>query len=269
MLSGSVPASTKRRRAGRRDGGVQVITRAADILRALDDVPAGLSLSEIAERVGLAKSTVHRLVVALEAEGFVISASPNGRARLGPGLAVLAAAATGDLVGHLRPHLLELATGLEETVDLAVLDGDDVLFIDQIAAPRRLRAVSAIGARFPLYCTANGKALLAAQPREEASQLLPARLPGRTPATITSRTRLWEELDEVRRTGVAYDREEHTLGICAVGASVRDRLGHLVAITVVVPTQRFTRNEARLAERLLETRDAAQADLEASRRSRQ
>jgi DNA-binding IclR family transcriptional regulator len=268
MLSGSVPASTKRRGAGRRDGGVQVIARAADILRTLDDAPAGLSLSEIAERVGLAKSTVHRLVVALEAEGFLISASPNGRVRLGPGLAVLAAAATGDLVGHLRPHLLELFTSLEETVDLAVLDGDHVLFIDQIAAPRRLRAVSAIGARFPLHCTANGKALLAALPRQEARRLLPARLPGRTPATITSRTRLWEELDEARRTGVAYDREEHTVGICAVGASVRDRLGHLVAITVVVPTHRFTGNERRLADRLLEARDAAQAELEASRRSR-
>ena len=256
-----MPVSTKSRGRGRRDGGVQVIARAADILRTLDEVPTGLSLSEIAERVRLAKSTVHRLVVALEAEGFVISASPNGRVRLGPGLAVLAAAATGDLVGHLRPHLVDLSTSLKETVDLAVLDGDRVLFIDQIAAPRRLRAVSAIGARFPLHCTANGKALLAELSREEARRLLPARLPARTPATITSRTRLWQELDEVRRTGVAYDREEHALGICAVGATVRDRLGNLVAITVVVPAQRFTGNERRLAERLLETCDAAQAEL--------
>lgn len=254
-------ASTKRLRSTGRDGGVQVIARVADILRALDEAQAGLSLSEIAARAGLPKSTVHRLVVALEAERFVTTASPNGRVRLGHGLAVLAAAATADLVGHLRPHLVELSTSLNETVDVAVLDDDHVLFIDQIAAPRRLRTVSAIGGRFPLYCTANGKAILAELPREEAERLLPRRLAGRTPGTITSRARLWEELDQVRRTRVAYDREEHTQGICAVGSVVSDGLGELAAITVVVPTQRFIGNEEGLAERLLECCDAAQRDL--------
>jgi DNA-binding IclR family transcriptional regulator len=241
----------------RRDGGVQVIARAADVLRALQGEPAGLSLSELARRVGLPKSTVHRLVTALLAEQFLAAASPSARVRLGPGLAAMAAGSSGELRDQLHPLLEDLSTSVDETVDLAVLEGDHVRFIDQIAAPHRLRAVSAIGERFALYCSANGKAILAALPSERARRLVPARLRAFTDKTITSRARLWEELDQIRSTGVAFDCEEHTAGISAVGIALQDAFGQLAAITIVVPTPRFAGNEQRLAERLRETRDAA------------
>src|SRR3712207_436459 len=123
--------------AGTRTTGVQVIARAADVLRSLQGHPHGLSLSEIAARVGLARSTVHRLVAALEDEGFVVPASPNGRVRLGPMLARLAAASRGDLRDELHPSLQRLAAEVGETVDLAVLDGANVRFLDQLPAPHR------------------------------------------------------------------------------------------------------------------------------------
>ena len=85
---------------------------------------------------------------------------------------------------------------------------------------------------------------------EQASALLPARLERHTARTITGRGALLAELDEVRRTGVAFDREEHTEGICAVGAAIVDAAGPAAAISVPVPTPRFRGAEARYAERV-------------------
>ena len=225
---------------------MQVIERAARILHALKGHPDGLSLSQIAEQAGLARSTVHRLVTALEAERFVVAASPNGRVRLGPALASLAVSAGPDLAQEIHPFLTRLSRDLNETVDLAVLEHDHVLFIDQVAARRRLRAVSAVGASFPVHCTANGKALLSALPTDQVVQLLPARLERLTPTTITGRGQLLDELERIRVEGVAFDREEHTPGICAVGAVVRDASGRLAAVTVPLPAQRFYGNEEAL-----------------------
>ncbi len=245
-------------------GGVQVVERAARILRALEGNPEGLSLSQIAERVGLARSTVHRLVTALEAERFVVSASPNGRVRLGPGLARLAGAARRDLRDEIHPFLERLSREVHETVDLAVLEHDHVRFIDQVAAPRRLRAVSSVGAFFPAHCTANGKALLALLTEDDLLHRLPAKLERHTPHTITDRAELIAELERVRGDGVAYDREEHTIGICAVGVAVREPAGALVAVTIPLPSQRFYGNEATLAAALRSTCEEIEQALRSS-----
>src|SRR4051812_22078036 len=234
--------------------GVQVIARAAQILRALDGEPDGLSLSQLSERLDLPRSTVHRVVSALSAEGLVAAASPNGRVRLGPELARLALSSRRELRQELRPHLQRLFETLNETVDCAVLDGDRLRFIDQIAAPHRLRAVSAVGATFPLHCTANGKAILAELARDEVARVLPTRLKRCTPATITGRAELLAELEAVRRTHVAFDREEHTSGISAAGIAVRDPFGALAAISVPMPTQRFEGREAEIADALTAAR---------------
>ncbi|HEV7774772.1 MAG TPA: IclR family transcriptional regulator [Conexibacter sp.] len=228
--------------------GVQSIARAGSVLRALEAAPDGLPLVELAAVVDLPKSTVHRLVGALADEGLVRAAA-GGHVTLGPLLERLAAATRLTLPERVRPVLEQLRAELEETVDLAVLDGAELRFVDQLPAPHRLRAVSAVGEAFPLHCTANGKALLATLPRERALALLPVRLPRFTPATIASRGALTAELDAIAAAGgVAFDREEHTEGICAVGTVIRDASGMAVAaISVPVPTPRFRRAERRLA----------------------
>src|SRR4051812_44839281 len=243
------------------NGGVQVIARAAQILRALDGEPHGLSLSQLSERLDLPRSTVHRVVSALSAEGLLASASPNGRVRLGPEIARLALASRRELRLELRPHLQRLFDRLNETVDCAVLDGDHLRFIDQIPAPHRLRAVSAVGATFPLHCTANGKAVLASLDDEAVKALVPARPSRYTPATIGRRSELLEELAEVRRTGVALDREEHTEGISAGGFAVRDVSGTIAAISVPMPTQRFAGREGAIVAALAAARAEAVAVL--------
>lgn len=230
---------------------IQVIARAAAVLRALSGHPQGVALSQLASQVELPRSTTHRIVSALHAEDLTVT-SQGGRIRLGPGLVRLAAAERLDLRAEVRPYIEDLSARLAETVDLAVLDGDSVLFLDQVSAPQRLRAVSAVGSTFPAYCTANGKALLAELPLQTVHRILPARLQARTPNTITSRAKLEAELKAIRRDGYAVDHEEHTVGICAVGATIRDSFGAEMAITVPLPAQRFVGREDEIAAALRE-----------------
>lgn len=232
--------------SGERRHGVQAIARAAAILRALEFAPEGLALGEIASTTELPKSTAHRIVAALAEEDLVATA--DGRVRLGGAIARLGAASREALGDRLRPLLLRLRRELDETVDLAVLDGASVRFVDQVPAPRRLRATSSVGEVFPLHCTANGKALLAALPEPQALALLPRQLPRFTAKTTTSRKQLLVELAQIRSAGVAFDREEHTEGICAVGAVVADGVDPAAAaISVPLPSQRFSGQERRLA----------------------
>ena len=234
-------------RKTRADGGIQVISRAMEILRALQDAPAGLTQAELTTRIGLARTTVHRILGALEDEGLVAVSRPRGRYLLGPEIPRMSDAVRRAVVGQIHPFLVELSREVNETVDLSVLDNDQATFVDQIVANQRLQAVSAVGESFPLHCTANGKALLAAT-RPVA---LPSSLPALTPHTITSPEALREELTQVETEGVAYDREEHTTGVCAVGAVAKGLPGPPVAVSVPMPARRFYGREPELAAALL------------------
>jgi DNA-binding IclR family transcriptional regulator len=240
---------------------VQVIARAAAILHALEDEADGLSLGQIAQRVNLARSTVQRIVAALAAEKFLIAASPNGRVRLGPTILRLAASARTDFVAIARPFLVQLSNELKETVDLAVVKKDHLVFIDQVIGSHRLRAVSAVGETFPLHCTANGKAYLAGLETDAIARLIGASYEQRTPRTLTRLEDLLKDLKSVRKTGVAFDREEHTQGICAAGVATRDPLGNVIAISVPVPAQRFYQHQRNIAAQLRATNEAMERRL--------
>jgi DNA-binding IclR family transcriptional regulator len=238
---------------------VQVIARAARILRALEREDDGLSLGQIARRVGLARSTVQRIVASLAREKLLTAASPNSRVRLGPGLLRLAASLRSDFAAWARPFIAQLSSDLRETVDLASVRNDHLVFIDQVIGSHRLRTVSAVGESFPLYCTANGKAYLGGLDAGAIERLIGDSYEARTPRTLTTLDALLADLKQARRTGVAYDREEHTLGISAAGVALTDALGNAVAISVPVPTQRFHQQRTLIAERLLATKRAMQA----------
>jgi DNA-binding IclR family transcriptional regulator len=243
---------------------VQVIARAAAILRALEDQSLGLSLGQIAQRVDLARSTVQRIVAALESENLVIAASPNGRVRLGPTIARLATSVQTDFVSIARPFLIKLSDELRETVDLATVKKDHLVFIDQVIGSQRLRTVSAVGETFPLHCTANGKAYLAELDEIAIARLIGTKFERRTAATLTRLDELLKDLKAVRKSGIAFDREEHTPGICAAGIVMRDPLGNHIAISVPVPAQRFAENQTLIADRLLATKRALEERLAAA-----
>ena len=232
---------------------VQVIARAASILRALENQQMGLSLGQIAQQVGLARSTVQRIVAALAAEKLLIAASPKGRVRLGPVILRLAKSVQTDFAAIARPYLVKLSHELRETVDLAAVKRDHLVFIDQVVGSHRLRTVSGVGETFPLYCTANGKAYLAQLKNDEIERLIGRTYEKRTPNTLGSLAEMIKELKSIRKAGVAFDREEHTLGICAVGVALQDPLGNFIAISVPVPAQRFYDIKDLIAKRLLAT----------------
>lgn len=234
---------------------IQVIARAAKILRSLEDHPDGLSLAQIAARVGLARSTVQRIVTALAEEQFLISASPRSRVKLGPELIRLASATSIEIRPIVKPYMNTLGRELEETIDLSMIQGKSAVFIEQVPSNHRLRAVSAIGERFPLHCTANGKALLAALDDVKLKKMLNVDLEAYTPNTIIDPVDILKEIEEIRKTNVAFDNEELTEGICAIGTSFQDPTGRPYAMSIPVPKTRFLLNKARVQEALLDCRD--------------
>ena len=217
--------------------GIQVIARAAAILRVLKTNQTGLSLGQVAELVDLPRSTVQRIVGALQNERMVVT-NANGRGlRLGPEVSALAEAARDNIVELCRLFLVELAQDTGETADLSVMRGAGMNFLDQVPGIHRLRTISSVGDVFPLTTTANGKSCLSQLPPDHARDLTHAEWDRR--GIKGNIERFMENLDLVRRTGLAYDLEQHTPGISAIGFSFRDYAGDLHAISVPVPTMRF------------------------------
>ncbi len=238
---------------------VQVIGRAALILRTLRDT-GGCNLSDLARAVGLPRSTAFRIVKSLEEERLVNSKGDNGIIHLGLGLVSLGAAVNRNMREELRPYLESLSQEVGgETIDLAILDEDHLLFIDQVTPPNRLRAVSGVGYNFPLHCTANGKAILSTLPIDEIKRMLPEELPIYTSNTIPTRSQLLTELQEIRLLGIAMDREEHTMGICAVGAVVTLPNRKPAVISIPIPTIRFEGKEEKFVHALLLARNMINA----------
>ena len=181
--------------------------------------------------------------------------------RLGPTILRLAASVRSDFISLARPFLERLSAELHETVDLSTVKKDHLVFIDQVIGSQRLRTVSAVGETFPLYCTANGKAYLARLSEPAIEALIGRAYEPRTPNTHKRIDALLADLKTARRNGVAYDREEHTLGICAVGVALQDPLGNSVAISVPVPSQRFPDRHTLIAERLMATKRALETHM--------
>ena len=234
--------------------GIQVISRAVKVLRALEGHPEGLSLSAIAKEVALPRSTVQRIVGALSSEGFLISASPTSRVRLGPGLVSLGSAAKADIDRLIILHMKQLSIEVGETVDLSVQDGKVMIFIDQVISDsQKLRAVSSVGEAFPIHTCANGKAIMANMSDKEIDQLITtSALSKLTEFTISDPAALKNEIEKIRKKGIAFDREEHCEGVCAIGIAIADPYGRNIAISIPIPSVRFSRNRKLMTEKLIE-----------------
>lgn len=230
---------------------VQTIAKATALLKLLEHAPDGLSLGQIAAGLEMPRSTVQRLVDALKAEALVVRASPKGGVKLGPLLLRLALSAESPSAQQIRPIVVDLSRRLRETVDVSTQSGGSATFVDQVAGRQRLVALSAIGERFPLASTAPGKALLSLLDRPVAEHLLARSLREFPDWPIRDRGRFWQEIDACRARGYAFDEEEHSPGISAVGAAFHDPVGLPLMISVPSPTDRFRRNRDRFSAELL------------------
>ena len=235
--------------AGR--NGIQVIGRAAAILRALKEDAGAMSLGKIAERVSLPRSTVQRIVGALQEEEFVVAEKGSSGFKLGPELSALAAATRYNTVEECRLLLTELSQATGETTDLSALKGGGMMFLDQISGTHRLRTVSAVGDVFPLTTTANGRSVLSMMPEDRAQMLIKQEWDRR--GINGDMGSFLAMLAEVRKTGIAYDLDEHTQGISAVGFAFADWAGTLHAISVPVPSTRFETCRGEVETEILKT----------------
>ncbi|KEJ88933.1 IclR family transcriptional regulator [Sulfitobacter donghicola] len=233
-------------------GGIQVLSRAATILRILRDSQSGMSLGQIASKAGLPRSTVQRITGALVDERFVMN-DPEGRGlRLGPELSAFAGASQYNIVEHCRLFLTELTQKTGETADLSVMRGVGMTFLDQVPGTHRLTTLSKVDEVFPLTTTANGRSCLAELPRDDARELIQAEwVRNGVGGDIEA---LCSQLDEISEAGLAYDLNEHFAGISAVGFAFRDWAGTLHAISVPMPTTRFADMKATVEAVLLETK---------------
>jgi DNA-binding IclR family transcriptional regulator len=241
--------------------GIQVIARAVMVLRSLQHEPEGLSLSDIAARVHLPRSTVQRIVAALANEQFLVPASERARVKIGPGLILLAASVDFETEKIAESFMRDLSRRTDETVDLSVLAGSGVVFVAQVQGTQRLAAVSAVGKHFPLHCTANGKALLSIMPGDQRERLLAGNLARFTAATLTDKKALEASMRAIQRTDLAFDLGEHSTGICAVGTAFRDLSGRAYSLSIPVPAARFDAQHVRLGKLLLGTKASLLAAL--------
>lgn len=217
---------------------IESVDKALSILLMLRD-EGSLRVSDAAVRLGVARSTAHRLLATLQYRGFVAQDKESRAYRLGPALRDIGLAAVGHIdawrVG--RPVLERLSRQLDESVHFGVLEDAQVLFVDGVESTRALRAGSRVGVRLPAHCTAAGKAMLAQLDSEEVRDRLPARLAPRTARSLTRRADLEQELARVRSDGFATNFGESEEDLVALAVAV----GPQQCIVVTVPASRADR----------------------------
>jgi DNA-binding IclR family transcriptional regulator len=206
-----------------------------------------MGISALATRLGLAKSTVHRLASTLVEYDILEQNRETGKYRLGLALFELGTLVRRkmDTASESREQMYALAQATGETVQLAVFDHQSVLYIRILESRQAVRMSTIAGARAPAHCTGVGKVLLAHQPEEVIQRVVEAGLKRYTHATITDPERLLEELAAIRAKGYAFDDEEIEIGLRCVAAPIRNHSGNVIAaISVAAPVQRMTKKNA-------------------------
>lgn len=223
-------------------GQLQSVRNAARLLKEFSGVDKQLGVTELAARLGLGKSTVHRLLATLAAERLLERDEATGRYRLGLGIYELGAVVTAhvDLHEAAMPALVSLRQRTGETVQVSVLDGLEVVYVERLDSPHTLRIFSRVGHRLPANATSSGKVLLAGLPPVTLEARLRQWQPvAMTPNTITDVTALRAELRLVAKRGWAENVEEGEVGVASVGAPIRGIDGSVTAaISVAGPITR-------------------------------
>jgi DNA-binding IclR family transcriptional regulator len=220
--------------------GTRAVVRAMAILRTFGGARSTWGVTELANELSLNKTTVFRIVRALEQGGMLTRDPARETYRLGPELIVLGAHAlrSADLRSVARQQLESLAEHTGESATLEVLVGDDTLILDEVLGQFFLGGSGEIGTRWPAHATSTGKVLLAALLRQGGT--LPRRLQARTSKTITSVAKLERELSLVQKRGYAVAREELEPGFLAIGAPVHNHEGRVIAaLSIGGPTGRL------------------------------
>jgi len=226
--AGNIEARGKR-------GRLSSVATAIRLLKAFSEDEVEIGISAMARRLGLAKSTVHRLAVTLVSEGLLEQDRENGKYQLGIALFRLGALVRRrmNVSNEARPYLFDLRERINES---------EIMYVYNLEATHAIRMRSDIGVRKPAYCTAEGQAILAFQPDDIIDRVIAAGLAARTPKTITSAEKFIKELATTRLRGCAIEDEESEIGMISIAAPIRDDSGDVVAaVGIAGPVTRLSR----------------------------
>ncbi|MEO8889846.1 MAG: IclR family transcriptional regulator [Jatrophihabitantaceae bacterium] len=242
--------------------GLSSVRNAARLLKVFRSRERELGVSELARRLDLGKSTVHRALGTLVAEGLIEQNPDTGNYRLGIVMFELGEAVRVhmDLHAAAGPVLASLREQTRESSQVGILDGPDVVYVDRLESPQTLRLFTETGRRVPAHCTSSGKVLLANLDAAHLARVLDRMvLTGLTPRTIIDRTVLCDELARVRRRGWAEAVEEREVGVASIAVPIRDAREVVVAaLSIGAPTARLgAQARKRLSAVLVEAGEAA------------
>jgi len=233
------PAHTSRRREPQRLSSVAMAMR---LLKTFTEGEAELGVTQLARRLGVAKSTVYRLASTLVAEGMLEQNRENEKYRLGISLFGLGALVRQrmNLSNEARPHIFALREATNETVRLALLDGEEIMYIYDLESTQAIRMRANLGDRKPVFCSAEGRAMLAFQDRRIQESVIRKGLAPRTPKTDTDPARLQVALQDVRDKGFAVEVEQCEIGMTSLAAPIHNAEGRVVAaVSIAGPRQRL------------------------------
>lgn len=220
---------------------IRAVERALDVLMCFTSQTPELSMTEISEMVEINKSTVHRLLATLEGKHFLERDQVTGLYR--PGIRLIQMAFLtmehNDLRRLASPFLHSLCDQFRENVNLSVLDGTDVIYLDVVESTQRVKLAAAPGQRLPAFCTASGKAILAFLPEDKVHDILAFGMPKHTQNTLTSVEAYFENLSLTREKGFAISEQEFEDGINAIAAPICNH--PIGSVSIAGPAYRLTR----------------------------
>ena len=228
---------------------IESLVRGLAVLRAFTEESPSLSVSELAHHIGVTKTTIVRIVTTLEVLGYLRLDPATRRYHLSWRVLELGYSALEnmDIVQRAHPHLEQLSVLTGETVNLSVLDGTEIVYVDRVHTRQILSISLHIGSRLPAYCTSMGKAILASISEADALKVIRASaLVPRARGTIVTETGLLADLERTRVLGYAVNDEELVDGLRSVAAPVCDRTGRAVAaVNMSLPAARCSPEELR------------------------
>jgi IclR family KDG regulon transcriptional repressor len=211
---------------------IQAVDRALRILDLFDEHENEIKITDISERMGLHKSTVHSLLKTLQMHRYIDQNPENGKYKLGMKLFE-----KGNFVIHgldirkvAKTHLVDLSTKTGQTTNLVILDGKEGVYIDKVEGALATILYSRIGRRIPVHCSAVGKVLIAFKNREELWKLLQGHIyKVQTPNTITNKQDFLVELEQVNKVGYAIDNQENESGVRCIAVPIYDHTNQVIA----------------------------------------
>ncbi|MEM8859051.1 MAG: IclR family transcriptional regulator [Chloroflexota bacterium] len=225
-----------------RDNKVQSVSRAIELIKHVADDPGGVSIGRLAEQTNLHKSTVSRLIMTLEAAGVIYRKGVRSPIQIHPDFAeqFVQHVQSSNLRDVVRPFLEDMSQNFGEAAGLAVPEGDQAVYIDQVTPNSTIQIRDWTGTRFPLHTISAGKLFLANRIKLEQDRYLTLPLASYTENTVTNPVELREAFDEIHQTGVSWIFDEFADGLSGVAAPIIGRDEEVIASLVLfAPSFRF------------------------------